>query len=380
MNKLDVNVTSISQTIEVPCKNPDLELAQKSLISTPRDNFFVRVDPVWSFYYPKNPTRPAFQDCYFEKNDGYDWVFITEAPLKIFFEITRTCNLKCKWCYIPDMMWDNMDMEKIRSIIDDAKDSWVISIQLLWWEPTLHPNFLEICKYIKSKWISVEAVSNWVKITKDYANQLRWNMDYLAISIDWSKETHNEFRWSPKSYQKAMSAFHNLKEAWVNTEVLMTVNKTNIWDIETVLKEIWGNPLDLYLKIMHLADKMPDNLKEICLNRKEVVDLKQKALDLWLWIQAPVADFKLPGNSSFFWCPWWIITWIVDTSWNVHKCLYIRDEKEVLWNVFEKSFREIWNDTKTRIEQSMWTKCQNCALKSSCWWLCTLCKTENRYF
>jgi hypothetical protein len=31
---------------------------------------------------------------------------------------------------------------------------------------------------------------------------------------------------------------------------------------------------------MHLADKMPDNLKEICLNRKEVVDLKQKALDL----------------------------------------------------------------------------------------------------
>jgi hypothetical protein len=46
MNKLDVNVTSISQTIEVPCKNPDLELAQKSLISTPRDNFFVRVDPV----------------------------------------------------------------------------------------------------------------------------------------------------------------------------------------------------------------------------------------------------------------------------------------------------------------------------------------------
>lgn len=379
MNEVPITAIWISQKIEVPCKNEKLTLAEKELVSKPRDNFLVRVDKVWKFYYPKDPKRPMFQDCYFERDEDYDGVFITDAPLKIFFEITRKCNLQCKWCYIPNMSWDNMDMDKIRALIDDAKDSWVLSIQLLWWEPTLHPHFIEVCEYIKSKWISVEAVSNWVRITEDYANKLKWLIDYMAISIDWAEETHNEFRWSSKSYQKAISAFKNLKKAWINTEVLMTVNKTNILDIDTVFNELWNEPDNLYLKIMHMADKMPDFLRSICLSLDEIYELRKKAESLWLWIQAPVTDFNLQWSSAFFWCPWWIITWIIDTSWDVHKCLYIRDESEKLWNVFEKSLKEIWSDTKLRFEEAMSDKCSWCFHKSSCWWFCTLCKTENRF-
>jgi len=274
-----------------------------------------------------------------------------------------------------------MDIEKVKSIIDDASESGVLSIQLLWWEPTLHPHFVEICKYIKQKGISVESVSNGVRLSnKWYVEKLSWLVDYLAISVDGSEEVHNEFRWSPKSYEKAMQAFNNLVEAWFNTEILMTVSKLNIWDIDKVFDAIWRDSKRFYLKIMHKSDSMSDELKKISLNIEDIKYIKNKADSLWIWIQAPVAEFWQEWSAAFFGCPWWIITAIIDTSGDVHKCLYIRDEKEVLWNVFEKNFTDIWLDIKKRAEDAMWSACNSCSLKSACWGLCTLCKTEQRYY
>lgn len=379
MNKKPL-VTSISQIIEVPCKNNNLTLAQRKILKDPLDNFHVRIDKPWNFYNPKNSEKPAFHDCFFEMDEGYEWEFITEAPLKIFFEITRVCNLRCKGCYIPDMNGDNMNIDNILTVIDDAWDCWVLSIQLLWWEPTLHPYFIDICKYIKSKWISVEAVSNWIRLDKEYVKKLVGIVDYLAISIDWTEETHNNFRGSSSSYSNAINGFRNLVDAWINTEVLMTINKLNILDIDKVFETVWKDPSKLYLKIMHLADKMPDFLKEICISREEIDELKIKAEQMWVWIQAPVADFKKEWSSSFFGCPWWILTWIIDTSWDVHKCLYIRDESEILWNVFQKSLKEIWSDTHEKIKRAMWNKCVNCIHKPMCGWFCTLWKAKKRYY
>jgi MoaA/NifB/PqqE/SkfB family radical SAM enzyme len=56
---------------------------------------------------------------------------MTNAPLKIFFEITRSCNLKCKGCYIPNMSGDSMDFEKVCNVLDDAAASQVLSVQFL---------------------------------------------------------------------------------------------------------------------------------------------------------------------------------------------------------------------------------------------------------
>lgn len=383
MNNYDnswINVSSISQTVEVPCKNELLKKEESKLLTQPRENFYVRVDKPWSFYYPKEPKWPMFQDCFFQEDKNYDWVFMTDSPLKLFFEITRKCNLTCKWCYIPDMKWDEINFDNIKSIVDDASASKVLSIQLLWWEPTLHQDFIEVCKYIKSKWITVESVSNWMKlIDKKYVNSLKWVIDYFAISIDWNEETHNDIRRNKNSYKNAITWFNNLVEAWINTEVLMTVNKKNIWDIDELFKALWSDNTKFYLKIMHIADKMPEFLKEICLSKNEIVELKKKADDMWIWIQAPVAEFKQEKESSFFWCPWGILTWIIDTSWYVYKCLYLRDKSEQLWNVFEKKLSEIWADTKKSIEELQWDKCSTCSMKSVCGWFCTLCKTNNRY-
>lgn len=379
MNNLP-SVSGISQVIEVPCKNPNLSHPQRRLLENPDKNFRIRVDKIGTFYYPKDPKWPMFQDCHFERDYGYSWVFMPDAPLKLFFEITRVCNLKCKWCYIPDMKGDSADMAQIQRVVDDAAACQVLSIQLLWGEPTLHWDFIEICRYIKSKGISVEAVTNGVRVTKEYALKLQWVIDFMGISIDWLEKTHNAFRGSDKSHEKAVSAFHNLQEAGINTEIMMTVNRLNIWDIEGVFDIAWRDNRRFYLKIMHMADLMPEALKKICLSREEVVELKQKADALWIWIQAPVADFTLPGESTFFWCPGWVMTGIIDTSWHVYKCLYLRDKWEILWNVFSEGLKDVWQRTRTRIEETQWPKCVQCSMRSSCWWLCTLCKTKNRYY
>lgn len=374
------DLQTIKETIECPCKNNLLQSSTNASVDI-SENFLTRAEKIWKFYYmdPNATQNPVFCDCFFEKDKEYSWPLEVSAPLKLFLEITWKCNLTCKWCYVPNFSDHdkNPSLEDLKMIVDTASKSWVISMQLLWWEPTTVSFLPELCEYIRSKNIRLEMVSNGFSLSQELIDNIKWYINYCVISIDGWEEIHNAWRGNPKSFEKAKQSFYNLKNAWVNVEILMTVNKSNIYDIEKVAS-ISDNPKDIYLKIMHMSNLMSPELKENCLNKEEIEALDKKAKDMWIWwFQAPVINFAKSHDATFFWCPGGILTWVIDKSWNVYKCLYNRKQK--MWNVFEKDIQEIRKENNTERKKSQTEKCIKCEFRSGCWWFCDINSPKCRF-
>lgn len=79
----------------------------------------------------------------------------------IHLELTYKCNLKCKHCFNPkDENNHKITFEEAKKIIDEAYDEGLLYVSLSGGECTLNKDFLKIAKYIKSKFIGVEILSN----------------------------------------------------------------------------------------------------------------------------------------------------------------------------------------------------------------------------
>jgi sulfatase maturation enzyme AslB (radical SAM superfamily) len=88
----------------------------------------------------------------------------------------------------------------------------------------------------------------------------------MGVSIDGSEKTHNNFRGSPKSYERAVNAFRVLTAAGIHSEILMTVNRLNVREVEEVFEISGRDPGRFYLKVLHVADSMNEEMRSLCLD------------------------------------------------------------------------------------------------------------------
>jgi len=52
----------------------------------------------------------------------------------------------------------------VKNELLEFKKLWYNSIWFLWWEPAIHPNFLEIIRFANSlEFYNIEVISNWTK-------------------------------------------------------------------------------------------------------------------------------------------------------------------------------------------------------------------------
>lgn len=86
-----------------------------------------------------------------------------KAPIVVQIEPTNQCNLQCICCARKGMRRavGRMDMALFRKIVDDAARINIRIIHLyLHGEPTLHPDFPEMVRYIKSRGIALTVATN----------------------------------------------------------------------------------------------------------------------------------------------------------------------------------------------------------------------------
>jgi MoaA/NifB/PqqE/SkfB family radical SAM enzyme len=82
-------------------------------------------------------------------------------------ETNRTCNIKCRSCYNLNNTFVK-DYAQIKSEIDKGLEKRnIISLSLIGGEPTLHPNLLEIIRYVKSKNVQCQLLTNGIRFLDD---------------------------------------------------------------------------------------------------------------------------------------------------------------------------------------------------------------------
>lgn len=117
----------------------------------------------------------------------------TLAPLSINLDLTSACSYKCPYCIDKRVLNTGkmLDFECIKKLLEDWRRNGLKSVIVIGGgEPTLHPKFEEIIKFIKELSLQVGIVSNGTRLEKikNICRFLRKN-DWVRFSIDAGKNS-----------------------------------------------------------------------------------------------------------------------------------------------------------------------------------------------
>jgi len=175
-------------------------------------------------------------------NDGAD---LPAPPLgSIYFYLTEGCNLACRHCWIApkyqagSTIYPSLSYELFVSIVQQARKLGLSSVKLTGGEPLLHPDIVAILRYIRSEDLRCVIETNGLLCSPALVEEIRQcNNPFVSVSLDGARpETHEWVRGVAGSFDQAIGGIKNLVAAGLNPQVIMSVMRRNVAEIEDVIR------------------------------------------------------------------------------------------------------------------------------------------------
>ncbi len=201
-----------------------------------------------AFNVTMDEMKEKFKDAYWRKGlasvikglayFGVRKPFVPGAPFLVVWDVTYACNLKCKHCYATagKPLHDELTTEEALDAIDKFDKLGVAIIAFSGGEPLVRKDIFKLTRYAASKGIYVAIATNGTLITEDMAKKMKENgVNYVQISLDGTKETHENFRGIKGCYDRAVEGIRNCVKEALFVNVSMTVTKYNYQDVPAVI-------------------------------------------------------------------------------------------------------------------------------------------------
>jgi len=136
-------------------------------------------------------------------------------PVKLQFNPTNRCNLKCRFCWLrdfPNLKYDDeLSTEKYLALVKEAKKLGVREIQITGGgEPLMRNDIAEIMKAIKKRKMTGKLTTNGTLFTRDLVStlvEIKW--DEIVFSLDAPNEKINDLhRGAKNSFRRTV---HSIK-------------------------------------------------------------------------------------------------------------------------------------------------------------------------
>ncbi|MFA6119701.1 MAG: radical SAM protein [Parachlamydiales bacterium] len=159
-------------------------------------------------------------------------------PDTIFFEVTRECNLHCKYCFnnSGDEMDGEMEFNKQIKIITECADSGVQEVRFTGGEPMVLECLWDLIMEASQNNLRVSMGTNGTLITRESAIKLSLcGLNMAIVSIDGLKKIHDSLR-GQGNFLKSINGIRNLREQGIDVRVNIVAMKPNIEDIPRVIE------------------------------------------------------------------------------------------------------------------------------------------------
>jgi SynChlorMet cassette radical SAM/SPASM protein ScmF len=165
------------------------------------------------------------------------------ALTSLYLYIAGSCNLACRHCWITPTFQASgnggqfIKLEYVEKAVREAKPLGLRSVKLTGGEPTLHPQFREIVEIIHEQGIEIILETNGTLVDADLAQFLmQQQVGFISVSLDGATaETHEALRLVPGSFDQAVSGIKFLVEAGFRPQLICTLNRGNITEIEQIM-------------------------------------------------------------------------------------------------------------------------------------------------
>ena len=225
-------------------------------------------------------------DKYLEeyKNQMYEYkrqLYKDHHLNSLFIEMTLRCNARCEHCgsSCGDVIQkDEITKEEIYKVLEDICNSGIydprkIMLNITGGEPLVRKDMFEILAYADRLGFPWGITTNGMLIDEEVVkNMVKTHMYSVSVSIDGLKETHENFRKVPGSYEKILKGIElMMKEPSIKVvQVTTCVNKKNINELEELYQLLLSKKVP-YWRIVTVdpIGRAKDN-DDILLNGEEI--------------------------------------------------------------------------------------------------------------
>ena len=168
----------------------------------------------------------------------------------VIWNLVRRCNLTCKHCYALSADHDypgELTLDEVRTVMADLKAAHVPALILSGGEPLLRPDLFEIAAHAKALGFYVGLSTNGTLIDAPLAGRIAaQGFDYVGISLDGLRETHDKFRRKLGAFDASLAALRHLRERGVKVGLRYTMTDLNAHDLPALLELMRAERVDKF--------------------------------------------------------------------------------------------------------------------------------------
>ena len=314
---------------------------------------------------------------------------LKSAPRRLVLELTNACNLNCIMCgrnavkFTPTffkLKW----LEKFSSIMNKIEEVSLFG----WGEPTVHPQFVDILKYLDQFSVRKYFCTNGMRLAELEDEIFNNHVDIIAISLDGAcAETNNKIRCGGNFDKiihglKSIVAYKrkfNLERPYMNfVFCVMNENYRELPNMVRLASEIGINEVKAVYFTSFTKELENQTVYQGGGINEQIVESFQKTVEIGEQLNINVKLPHLPGedpagNKPHKDC---FVGWrdlFLGSDGFVRPCMST-PEKFFRFDD-EKTFEQIWNDERFQSlrrtvndSEKMSLHCKNCYQSSHCNW------------
>jgi heme d1 biosynthesis radical SAM protein NirJ len=215
----------------------------------------------------------------------------------VIWNLIRRCNLCCKHCYSISADTDfagELDTREVYRVMDDLKAFKVPVLILSGGEPLLRPDIFDVSRRAKAMGFYVGLSTNGTLISKDNIDRLvAVGYDYVGISIDGLRATHDRFRRKRGAFDASLDAVRLCRNAGIKVGLRFTLTQDNADELPQLLNLMVGEGINkFYLSHLNYAGRGSKNRRDDVMH-----DVTRSAMDLLF--ETALAHARLGLDTEF---------------------------------------------------------------------------------
>lgn len=273
--------------------------------------------------------------------------------------LTNRCNLSCDFCSIQARRnMEELSLEKIKSIVDDAKKLGLKELHLTGGEPTLRDDLEDIVSYVVKSGLNTRLITNGTILSKERLEKLyELGLRNIMISIDGDAEYHNKER-GEYAFERAIQTINNA----IQLNMFVRVNSVAWRDNANCILEMPKYLSDLGVKVYSIFLGSPLGYAQA---------RKDKVITPYCWkafcdkLRDKVKDISMKvvveKGFYFFEHDWYDINslsgrgrgcndiakyedfFLIKNNGDMYPCVFFSNEAPPIGNIYDNSLEEIVN-------------------------------------
>jgi heme d1 biosynthesis radical SAM protein NirJ len=158
----------------------------------------------------------------------------------VIWNLIRRCNLTCKHCYSISADIDfkgELSTAEVFTVMDDLKAFRVPVLILSGGEPLLRPDIFDISRRAREMGFYVGLSTNGTLIDAHNIDAIAAiGYDYVGISIDGVRETHDRFRRKEGAFDASMAGIRLCRDRGIKVGLRFTMTEDNAAELPDMLQ------------------------------------------------------------------------------------------------------------------------------------------------